>query len=104
MVETGGRPSRLTASSARDPTASRPPFHHDRLVRHRDPYAAAYRSGKMGDVSGYNKSRWLWVPAFAGTTCSYTFAGVSCTDSPQPQAETWFGLLKMNWACSLSAL
>src|SRR5258705_5250871 len=25
MVETGGRPSRLTASSAKDPTASRPP-------------------------------------------------------------------------------
>ncbi len=33
-----------------------------------------------------------------------TFAGVSCTDLPQPQAETWFGLLKMNWACILSAL
>ena len=23
---------------------------------------------------------------------------------PQPQAEVWFGLLKMNWACNLSAL
>jgi len=35
---TGGRPSRLTASSAKDPTASRPP-HHDRPPRHRDPGA-----------------------------------------------------------------
>src|SRR6202012_1844217 len=33
---TGGRQSRLTASSAKDPTASRPP-HHDRSSRHRDP-------------------------------------------------------------------
>ncbi len=33
-----------------------------------------------------------------------TFAAVSCTDSPQPQALTWLGLLKMNWACILSAL
>ena len=33
-----------------------------------------------------------------------TFAAVSCTDSPQPQALTWFGVLKMNWACILSAL
>jgi hypothetical protein len=33
-----------------------------------------------------------------------TFAAFSCTDSPQPQAPTWFGLLKMNWACILSAL
>src|ERR1700743_568438 len=31
-------------------------------------------------------------------------AGRSCTDSPQPQAEIWFGLLKTNWACILSAL
>jgi len=36
VIETGGRPSRLTASCARDPTASRPP-HHDRIARHRDP-------------------------------------------------------------------
>ena len=33
-----------------------------------------------------------------------TFAGVSCTDSPQPQAPVWFGLLKMNCADILSAL
>ena len=31
-------------------------------------------------------------------------AGSSCTNSPQPQAEVWFGLLKTNWADSLSTL
>ena len=31
-------------------------------------------------------------------------AGLSCTDSPQPQAEVWFGLLKTNCADSLSVL
>src|SRR5258705_3474826 len=34
----------------------------------------------------------------------YTFAAVSCTDSPQPQAPVWFGLLKMNCADILSTL
>ena len=33
-----------------------------------------------------------------------SFAGVSCTDSPQPQAPVWFGLLKMNCADSFSVL
>ena len=28
-------------------------------------------------------------------------AGVIATDSPQPQAEVWFGLLKTNWDDSL---
>src|ERR1700704_7160038 len=31
-------------------------------------------------------------------------AGVSATDSPQPQAEVWFGLLKTKPADSLSIL
>jgi hypothetical protein len=31
-------------------------------------------------------------------------AGLSLTDSPQPQAEVWFGLLNTNWAASLSVL
>ena len=31
-----------------------------------------------------------------------TFAGVSSTDSPQPQAEVWFGLLNTNCEDSLS--
>jgi len=31
-------------------------------------------------------------------------AGVSCTDSPQPQAEVWFGFLNTNWAESFSVL
>jgi hypothetical protein len=31
-------------------------------------------------------------------------AGVSCTDSPQPQADVWFGLLKTNWADNFSVL
>ena len=33
-----------------------------------------------------------------------TFAGFNSTDSPQPQAETWFGLLKTNCADILSTL
>src|SRR5690349_17764014 len=32
------------------------------------------------------------------------FAGVNCTDSPQPQAEVWFGLLNTNCAESFSVL
>jgi hypothetical protein len=34
----------------------------------RDPYAAAVVWGTLGDAFRNNKSRWLWVPAFAGTT------------------------------------
>src|SRR5580700_11134527 len=64
VVETGGRPSRLTASCARDPTASRPP-HHDRTARHRDPYAVSFRFGKASDTFCYNLRRWLWAPARA---------------------------------------
>src|SRR6266852_4924183 len=40
----------------------------------------------------------------ASGTRYYTFAAVSCTDSPQPQAPVWFGLLKMNCADILSVL
>ena len=36
--------------------------------------------------------------------CAASLAGVSCTDSPQPQAEVWFGLLKTNCADSFSTL
>jgi hypothetical protein len=54
----------------------------------------------------------VWVLAFARTTSECwaeknypsILAGRSSTDSPQPQAEIWFGLLKTNWACILSAL
>jgi hypothetical protein len=31
-------------------------------------------------------------------------AGSSCTDSPQPQAAVWFGLLNTNWAANLLTL
>jgi hypothetical protein len=34
----------------------------------RDPYAAAARKGAVADTFFTNKRRWLWVPAFAGTT------------------------------------
>ncbi len=33
-----------------------------------------------------------------------SFAGVSCTDSPQPQADVWFGLLNTNCADNFSVL
>jgi hypothetical protein len=35
----------------------------------RDPYAAAVGSGTWGDGFSHNLQRWLWGPAFAGTTC-----------------------------------
>src|SRR5947207_4540711 len=34
----------------------------------RDPYAAASLFGKVANGFCSNKRRWLWVPAFAGTT------------------------------------
>src|ERR1700738_1230062 len=34
----------------------------------RDPYAAASRFGTVANGFGYNSRRWLWMPAFAGTT------------------------------------
>src|ERR1700738_718694 len=34
----------------------------------RDPYSAASPSGPMADALRQSESRWLWVPAFAGTT------------------------------------
>src|SRR6266576_5534345 len=34
-----------------------------------DPYAVPLRWGTVSDIFCNNKGRWLWVPAFAGTTC-----------------------------------
>jgi hypothetical protein len=34
----------------------------------RDPYRVIYRSGDVADGFANNDGRWLWVPAFAGTT------------------------------------
>ena len=31
-------------------------------------------------------------------------AGLSCTDSPHPQADVWLGLLNTNWVASFSTL
>src|SRR5665647_3290422 len=35
----------------------------------RDPYSVFYLTGSVLDTSIHNHRRWLWVPAFAGTTC-----------------------------------
>src|ERR1700730_973097 len=45
-------------------------FHHkSRRPRSRgDPYAVSSRWGTVGETFCNYKSRWLWVPAFAGTT------------------------------------
>ena len=43
------------------------------------------------------------VPLYCAPAAS-SLNGVSCTDSPQPQAEVWFGLLNTNWAESFSVL
>src|SRR5438105_2673848 len=51
----------------------------------------------------------LWIassqraPRNDGQNYPSILAGRSSTDSPQPQAEIWLGLLKTNWACILSA-
>src|ERR1700722_436847 len=34
----------------------------------RDPYAVSFRLGARGVAFRSNEDRWLWVPAFAGTT------------------------------------
>jgi hypothetical protein len=39
-----------------------------RPCERRDPYAAASRLGSVANASRTNTRRWLWVPAFAGTT------------------------------------
>src|ERR1700719_1561512 len=45
-------------------------FHHkSRRPRARgDPYAVSSRCGTVGETFCNYQSRWLWVPAFAGTT------------------------------------
>src|SRR5436305_734135 len=45
------------------------------------------------------KARTQCASALAGSV-----AGVNCTDSPQPQAEVWFGLLNTKVEDSLSTL
>src|ERR1700683_511140 len=42
----------------------------------RDPYAVPFRLGARGVAFRSNEGRWLWVPAFAGTTW--------CESSPSP--------------------
>src|SRR6202035_5976076 len=37
-----------------------------------DPYAAAPRFGTVANGFSSNKLRWLWVPAFAGTTTTWS--------------------------------
>src|ERR1700679_2106235 len=39
-----------------------------RPCERRDPYAAASHFSIVADDFCFNKQRWLWVPAFAGTT------------------------------------
>src|SRR6476661_448134 len=47
----------------------------------RDPYAAALQEGTPGDVLRNNNRSWLWVPAFAGTTCGWMFASNALSPS-----------------------
>ncbi len=62
-------------------------------VRHREITRYGSRPSPGRRQSSWRKRRYPSI-----------FAGRSSTDSPQPQAETWLGLLKTNWACILSAL
>ena len=43
-------------------------LHRRRPGESRDPYAAAHREREMADGLFHDARRWLWVPAFAGTT------------------------------------
>src|SRR3989440_11078623 len=47
---------------------------HCRPGERRDPYAAASLFGKVATGFCSNKRRWLWVPAFAGTTLEIVIA------------------------------
>src|SRR6266568_7458381 len=42
--------------------------HRRRPGERRDPYAVPYRLGTLSKAFPSNERRWLWVPAFAGTT------------------------------------
>ncbi len=71
-------------------------------IEHAAHLNGAEDSEQFGDIIGVHAMlapRRNFAPYSAAS-----LAGVSCTDSPQPQAEVWFGLLKTNWADSFSAL
>ena len=59
------------------------------------PKAANSSRMSSGDTAAFPEGRRYWCASAAG---------LSWTDSPQPQAEVWFGLLNTNWAASLSDL
>jgi hypothetical protein len=40
----------------------------------RDPYAVRSRLRDAANCLCYNRDRWLWVPAFAGTTLMLSYA------------------------------
>ena len=66
---------------------------------------AAKRSGRnrvISEADPRSRSRRRWRER-AGAQCA-SAAGLSCTDSPQPQAEVWFGLLNTNCADIFSVL
>jgi len=51
-----------------------------RPCERRDPYAVKLRFKDVASGTANNRSRWLWVPAFAGTTRKFT--------SPSPPATS----------------
>src|SRR2546429_2074702 len=59
---------------------------HRRPCVRRDPYAEAFRFWAVEvDTFGNNQQRWLWVPAFAGTTGGSVVART--TRDPLPPAS-----------------
>ena len=48
-------------------------------------------TGPKPDIWSLMKARYSALSPIDQAGC---FAGVSCTDSPQPQADVWLGLLK----------
>ena len=77
----------------------------NRVICETDPeYFRWHRSQRGPTPSSLAKNAGSRLSAGDPKSQPSILAGVSCTDSPHPQAETWFGLLKMNWACIFSAL
>src|SRR5882672_6213882 len=72
---------RVFSCRFRTPLARRP-------CESRDPYAVPSRCGTESETFHNNERRWLWVPAFAGTTSGAVLATTRWLAMTQACAET----------------
>lgn len=64
----------------------------------RDPMTAEHAADLNGSEALEDVADGLGVHAADQAVCSLSgLAGVMATDSPQPQADVWLGLLNTNW-------